>query len=77
MRRMKALSLLYANGLTREGVSSVVGKSTHALRLYERGERFPPKEPYVAIVRLAESRGITLLARDFIVDNKKNDLSGG
>lgn len=65
---MKALSLLYNAGFTREGVANKVGKSKHALRLYERGERFPPKDPYVAIVKLAESRGITLFARDFIVD---------
>ncbi|MFD0738278.1 hypothetical protein ACFQZQ_03105 [Lysobacter koreensis] len=65
---MKALTLLYSVGLTRESVASAVDQTTHSVRLYERGERFPKRQPYTAIVKLAEAKGITLMARDFIVD---------
>lgn len=63
---MKALTMLYRSGLTREGVATALDQTTHSVRLYERGMRFPSKQPYTSLVRLAESRGLTLLARDFI-----------
>lgn len=63
---MKALNLLYRSGLTRATLAAAIDQTTHSIRLYERGERFPGKQPFTNLVELAESRGMTLLARDFI-----------
>lgn len=62
--------MLYRSGLTREGVATAIDQTTHSVRLYERGKRFPSKAPFASIVQLAESRGLTLLARDFLDDEK-------
>lgn len=63
---MKALTKLYRSGLTRDSVAAAIEQTTHSVRLYERGARFPSRESFVGLVTLAESRGLTLLARDFI-----------
>jgi hypothetical protein len=63
---MRALALLYRAGLNRASVAAAIDQTPHSIRLYERMERFPAKEPFSNLVKLAESRGMTLLARDFI-----------
>lgn len=63
---MRALTLLYRAGMTRASVARAIDQTTHSIRLYERGERFPARKPFTSMVKLAESRGMTLLARDFI-----------
>lgn len=68
---MRALALLYRSGLSRESVAQAIEQTTHSVRNYERGTRFPAKKPFADLVRLAESRGMTLLARDFIDDSDK------
>lgn len=68
---MRALTRLYLSGMTREGVASAIEQSSHSVRLYERGLRFPTRKSYAALVNLAEERGLLLLARDFIEDNEE------
>jgi transcriptional regulator with XRE-family HTH domain len=72
---MRAITLLYRAGLTRATVASAIDQTPHSIRLYERGERFPAKEPFLNLVKLAESRGMTLLARDFIDNGESNNGS--
>ncbi|KAF1706261.1 hypothetical protein CSC73_16270 [Pseudoxanthomonas sacheonensis] len=38
----------------------------HLVRMYENYTRFPGRERFVCLIELAELRGITLVARDFI-----------
>lgn len=73
---MRAITLLYRAGLNRASLANALDQTTHSIRLYERGERFPAKEPFTNIVKLAESRGMTLLARDFI-DNGGEPAANG
>lgn len=68
---MKAISKLRQSGLTTAQIAAQVPCTTHALRYYERGKRFPSEELYSAITALASSRGITLLATDFVVSEGK------
>lgn len=70
---MRALTLLYRAGLDRSKVAAAIEQTTHSIRLYERGERFPAKEPFTNLVKLAESRGMTLLARDFIDNGNESN----
>jgi transcriptional regulator with XRE-family HTH domain len=70
---MRAITLLYRAGLTRATLAEQIDQTTHSIRLYERGERFPAKAPFANLVKLAESRGMTLLARDFIDNGSDND----
>lgn len=70
---MRALKRLYQSGMTRASVAEKIGASTQLVGLYERDQRFPGREKYTQIVQLAESRGLTLLARDFIDANGLDD----
>lgn len=63
---MKAIDRLKRAGLTRAEIAAGVGVTTHMIGMYERYERFPSKVRFTCIVELAESRGLTLMARDFI-----------
>lgn len=65
--QMNAINRLRKSGLTTATIAKGVGCSEHMVRLYERGLRFPSKKKFVCIVELAESRGLLLVARDFIV----------
>ena len=65
---MRAINLLKSSGLTGPGIAAAIGQTTHSVRLYERDERFPNRAAFLALVKLAESRELTLLARDFIPD---------
>lgn len=37
-----------------------------AMAMYRRGDRFPSKKTIVCMVEMAEAKGLTLTARDFI-----------
>jgi transcriptional regulator with XRE-family HTH domain len=71
--RMEAISKLVRSGMTRKQIALSIGLSEPTLiGMYERGERFPGRENYRAIVDLADSRGLTLLARDFVLAEKQS-----
>lgn len=67
---MLAIKRLEATGLTPPRIADAIGVTSHALRLYKLMKRFPNKHSFVALVRLAESRGVVLLASDFINDGE-------
>lgn len=66
--RMKAISRLRLSGLSTTQIAEGINDKSggHLVRAYEKYERFPSKRTFVCIVELAESRGITLMARDFL-----------
>lgn len=68
---MKAIQRLILSGYSRQQIAAGLKGSTGTplVRLYERGARFPSKHNYVCIVEMAEARGLTLLARDFIASD--------
>lgn len=47
-----------------------LGCTEHTVRNWDRGDKFVSREHFQAINRLAEARGLTLLASDFIVERK-------
>lgn len=63
---MKAIQRLERAGFTRQQIAAAAGVSIPALAMYRRGDRFPSRKTFVCIVELAESKGLTLLARDFL-----------
>jgi hypothetical protein len=65
---MLAIQRIEATGLTSPRIAEAIHVTTHALRYYKTMQRFPNKHAYTALVRLAESRGVVLLASDFITD---------
>lgn len=68
---MDAIKKLIRSGMTRKQIALSIGLNEPTLiGMYERGERFPGRDNYRAIVNLAESRGMTLLARDFLPEQK-------
>lgn len=67
---MKAIERLRKSGLSTAQIADGVGCTKHMVRLYERAKKFPSKKNFVCIVELAESRGLMLLARDFIADDE-------
>lgn len=65
---MQAITRLEKSGLTTAQIATAIHTTTHAVRYYRSMQRFPNRHVYTALVHLAESRGITLLASDFITD---------
>lgn len=66
---MEAIAKLIRSGLTRKQIALTIGlKTPHLIGLYAQGKRFPTQKNFRALVDLADSRGILLLARDFLVD---------
>lgn len=65
---MKAITLIRGTGLTTAEIAKAIGCTTHAIRYYERGERFPTRKQFSAINDLALSRGLRLSAADFEVE---------
>jgi transcriptional regulator with XRE-family HTH domain len=74
---MKAIDRLRKSGLTTTQVAAGIGCTEHMVRLYERGKRFPSKKNFVCMVELAESRGLMLVARDFISDGDVCEADSG
>lgn len=66
---MKAIDRLRKSGMTTTQIAEGIGDKSggHLVRAYERGKRFPGRRSYTCIVELAESRGLVLLARDFVL----------
>lgn len=67
---MNAIDLLRRTGLTTQQIADALACTTHAIRYYEQGKRFPKGKAYEAIVELASQRGVRLLADDFIDPGK-------
>ena len=65
---MDAITKLRETGLTTADIAVGVGCTTHAIRLYERGKRFPDTGRFKAIVDFARERGVELAANDFIAE---------
>lgn len=63
---MDAITKIRETGLTTAEIAAGIGCTTHAIRLYERGRRFPDNERFRAIIKFAGERGIELAAADFI-----------
>lgn len=65
---MDVIQKLIRVGYTRQQIATgLPGKTGLPLvRLYERGARFPGRKHFVCLVEMAEAKGLTLLARDFI-----------
>ena len=64
--RMDAIELIRRTGLSTAEIADAVGCTTHAIRLYERGKRFPNEDNYRRLIELAKSRGVTLTAESFV-----------
>ena len=63
---MDAINKLRDTGLSTSEIARGVGCTTHAIRLYERGKRFPDSQKFKAIIAFAATRQIELSAADFI-----------
>jgi len=63
---MLAITKLRRSGLTTKQIAEGLGVEPHTVRAYERFDRFPTQRTFLCIVELAESRGLTMLARDFL-----------
>ena len=63
---MDAITKLRKTGLTTAEIAEGVGCTTHAIRFYERGIRFPSTDKFKSIIAFAAERGIELSAADFI-----------
>lgn len=63
---MEAINKLRSTGLSTAQIAEGAGCTAHAIRLYERGLRFPDKEKFKALTAFAASRGVELTATDFI-----------
>ena len=66
---MNAINRLKASGLTHTEIARRVGLTYQAVKQYARGDRYPSQSAARALVALAESRGITLLATDLLPAN--------
>lgn len=63
---MKAIQRLERAGYTRKQIADGAAVSIPTLAMYRRGDRFPSKKTFVCLVEMAEARGLSLMARDFI-----------
>lgn len=65
---MRAIRRIEKTGMTTAQIAAAAHTTSHAIRNYVHMRRFPNQHVFTALVRLAESRGVTLLAADFITD---------
>lgn len=63
---MKAIQRLERAGFSRKQIADGIGVGIPALAMYRRGDRFPSRKTFVCLIEMAETKGLTLLARDFI-----------
>ena len=63
---MKAIQRLERAGYTRQQIAAGAGIGLPALAMYRRGHRFPSQKTIICMVEMAEAKGLTLTARDFI-----------
>lgn len=66
---VNAIDLIRRSGLTTAQIAHELKCTTHAIRYWERGERFPNRTTYEALVGLAAKRGLHLVASDFVCAN--------
>lgn len=66
---MNAINRLKKSGLSRAEIARRSGLPYHTVAMYDRGGRHPGADAIRALVALAESRGITLLATDLLPAN--------
>lgn len=66
---MEAISRLIRSGMTRKQIALSIDVSEQAVGMLHRGLRFPGKLTFCRLVTLAESRGLMLLAKDFITNS--------
>ncbi len=71
---MNAVQRLRAAGYTRNEIARALGVTRHAVGFWERGLRFPSREAHGGLIRLAEAKGLRLLAEDF---HAEPDLGDG
>lgn len=71
---MEAIKKLRRSGMDTAAIAAGVGCAPPLIYMYEKGRRFPNKRNFVCLVELAESRGLTLLARDFLSANEKCEV---
>ena len=73
---MEAIKKLRRSGMDTASIATGIGCEPPLIYMYERGRRFPGRRNFVCMVELAEARGLTLLARDFIhaADKCESDL---
>lgn len=62
---MKAIERLTQAGLSRSEIAKAIGVTRHAVGFWARGERSPGHDNREKLMKLAEQRGILLLASDF------------
>lgn len=68
---MRAITLIRQTGLTAQEIADAVGCTAHAIRYYERDERFPTGKQFRALNELALSRGLRLTASDFEPEDRQ------
>jgi transcriptional regulator with XRE-family HTH domain len=66
---MEAMQRLKRAGYTRNEIASALNVSEQVVGMWERGQRFPSKENFAALVRMGDERGLNLLANDFVLDS--------
>lgn len=67
---MKAIQRLKQAGLTRGDIARALDRSRQAVGFWERGLRAPNHSSRTALIDLARTKGITLLASDFSIHNE-------
>lgn len=67
---MEAILRLKAAGLTRAEIATALETSEQLIGMYERGDRFPGRDKFEALVALGDTRGLRLLASDFVVPSE-------
>lgn len=72
---MEAINRLRKSGLTTAQIAEAISDKSrgHLVRAYEKHERFPGRRSFTCLVELAEARGVTLLARDFLAPKANCD----
>lgn len=65
MTGQNAIQKLIHSGLTRRQIADSVGATRAAVSHWERSRSIPKGQNLAALVRLAASRGVVLLASDF------------
>lgn len=70
---MQAIKRLKLAGLSRSEIAQQIGVTRHAVGFWERDERSPSHDNREALIDLALSRGITLLATDFSTKGHEKD----
>lgn len=64
--RMQAISKLRRSGMSTQEIADGANTDTHVIYSYESFRRFPGQKIFLCLVEMAETRGVTLLARDFL-----------